>query len=437
MLKPLYRKLHIIFLSSVMLIITVILALIFLNTLHTEKVNESSFFQRMTTLLIYQFEDISDSKDINNIVHDYEEEYKIFSLVKTPEKGIIYQSNIAFPTNIQKLLEIWEQQYQAQTSDVFSSNNGTITATSQEGFYEITGTNHDNYLVIPATIVSSEDKIYETIFIYQINGILECLWKYLPFGMSIWFASLIIVILLTGILLKKAFTPTESVLKSQKEFIATASHELKSPLAVILAYVDILQSRNLPDESSKKAVEVIDSECMRLSRLVKEMLLLASSDAKTWTLHKEEVNIDTLLITLYETYEPVCMKNNIQLKLELSDNIYPPLNTDEERLLQILNIFMDNAIQHNEHNTLIEIHATTKSKYISFSIVDHGKGISDEEKHYIFNRFYSGDKSHTNKANFGLGLSIAQELTNMLNGKIQVSDTTGGGTTFTIKLPLK
>ena len=195
---------------------------------------------------------------------------------------------------------------------------------------------------------------------------------------------------------------------------------------------------NVPlNEQAKQAVQTIDFECMRLSRLVKDMLLLASSDAKTWTLHKSTINVDTLLITLYETYEPVCMKQNLELKLHLSEESYPAMFTDKDRLFQILCVFMDNAIQHSKNNSLIEIEVIATEKNIAFSVVDHGQGISDEDKQYIFDRFYSGDKSHTNKSNFGLGLSIAKELTQMLNGIIIINDTAGGGATFTVKFPLK
>jgi two-component system, OmpR family, sensor histidine kinase CiaH len=105
--------------------------------------------------------------------------------------------------------------------------------------------------------------------------------------------------------------------------------------------------------------------------------------------------------------------------------------------LQILCVFMDNAIQHSKNNSLIEIEVIATEKNIAFSVADHGQGISDEDKQYIFDRFYSGDKSHTNKSNFGLGLSIAKELTQMLNGTITINDTAGGGATFTVKFPLK
>ena len=243
--------------------------------------------------------------------------------------------------------------------------------------------------------------------------------------------------MLTRYLLKKSFAPTERILQSQKDFVATASHELKSPLAVMISNTDMLLDNVSLNEQAKQAIQTIDFECMRLSRLVKDMLLLASSDAKTWTLHKSTINIDTLLITLYETYEPVCMKQNLELKLHLSEESYPAMFTDKDRLFQILCVFMDNAIQHSKNNSLIEIEVIATEKNIAFSVVDHGQGISDEDKQYIFDRFYSGDKSHTNKSNFGLGLSIAKELTQMLNGTITINDTAGGGATFTVKFPLK
>ena len=258
--------------------------------------------------------------------------------------------------------------------------------------------------------------------------------RLLPRYSAAWVFALAGVLVIMRFLLKKAFMPTERVLKSQKDFVATASHELKSPLAVMIANTDVLLENKSLDETARQAAGTIEAECMRLSRLVKDMLLLSSSDARAWSLHESDVDMDTLLITLYETYEQTCMKNGIELKLELSEDSYPPLRTDKDRLFQILCIFMDNAIQHSENNPLIEIQAASRGNQISFSIADHGQGISDEEKKWIFGRFYSGDKSHTNKTNFGLGLSIAEELAKMLKGRIQVSDTPGGGATFTILL---
>lgn len=362
----------------------------------------------------------------------YEESYHIFSLISDTKGNTVYQSDFPFPTSADKLLHDVEKQISTQPLSQTES-----TTTSQGGFLEIKGKHHDTYFVIPATIMTANDTVYHGTFLYQTAGLTDILQKTLPIYLLIWLLACIVVIILTRYLLKKSFAPTERILQSQKDFVATASHELKSPLAVMISNTDMLLDNVPLNEQARQAVQTIDFECMRLSRLVKDMLLLASSDAKTWTLHKSTINVDTLLITLYETYEPVCMKQNLELKLHLSEESYPAMLTDKDRLFQILCVFMDNAIQHSKNNSLIEIEVIATEKNIAFSVADHGQGISDEDKQYIFDRFYSGDKSHTNKSNFGLGLSIAKELTQMLNGTITINDTAGGGATFTVKFPLK
>lgn len=100
-----------------------------------------------------------------------------------------------------------------------------------------------------------------------------------------------------------------------------------------------------------------DNECMRMSKLVKDMLLLASSDAKSWTLCKNTIDIDTLLISLYEAYEPICISKKICLRLEISESSYPKFCADGERLL---------------------IKTAVAAKHITFFVSDHGKGIPEE-----------------------------------------------------------
>ncbi len=227
------------------------------------------------------------------------------------------------------------------------------------------------------------------------------------------------------------------MLKSQKDFIASASHELKSPLAVIVANAEKLEQLQIDNTEFRKSVKILDKECMRISKLVRDMLLLASSDAKSWTLCKNTIDIDTLLISLYEAYEPICIRKKICLCLEIVETSYPKLCTDGERLFQILSIYMDNAIHHAVNNKQIEIKTETTAKHITFFVTDHGNGIHEDDKPYIFNRFYCADKSRTNKSNFGLGLSIADELAKMMNGKVGCKDTNGGGATFFVTLPIK
>lgn len=432
MLNNLYRKLYILFTASIMLIITFVISFAVITSVNESRTNESSMFQRMTTLLIYQLENTQ--SEIESTIRSYEDKYQLYVVLKNAAGQKIYQSDVSFPSQTDVLLqEVSEQINQQQIIPEGEQD----AVTSQGGIYEITGTVQDRYYAIPAAIATEDQNAYEAVFLYQIPDLETILNRLLPPYLLAWAAAFAGVLVLTRLLLKRVFVPTERVLKSQKDFAATASHELKSPLAVMVATTDALLDNPSLDEPARQAAGVIESECMRLSRLVKDMLLLSSSDAGTWTIHQSEVDIDSLLITLYETYEQTCIKNGIELKMELSEDSCLGFNTDKDRLFQILCIFMENAIEHAKKNSLIEIQAVPVKKQIAFSVADHGQGISDEDKKYIFDRFFSGDKSHTNKMNFGLGLSIAEELTKMLNGTIRVHDTAGGGATFTVTFPCR
>lgn len=430
MLNHLYKKLHIMFTISLMLIITLIIGILSVNYIKEQSVNDSTFFQRMATFMIYQLED--SDQNIETVIRSYEDKYSIFCFAKDTNGTVIYKSNLNFPTDTKTLMEIFNSQISKQLTLVTDDSS----VSEQDGTIEITGTSNEKYWGISAKVISKDDKTYYLTLIYKQKSAFQILQKQFPCYFTLWFIALLSVIFISRLLLKKALKPTEQVLKSQKEFITSASHELKSPLAVIIANVEQLEQQ-ADNQEIQKAIKTIDSECMRMSRLVKDMLLLASSDANTWSLCKSDVNVDTLLITLYESYEPICISKKISLHLAIPENSYPTLYTDGERLLQILNIYMDNAIHHSVDNRHIEIQTEVTVKNITFLVIDHGQGIAEKDKPYIFDRFYCADKSRTDKSNFGLGLSIANELAKMLNGKAGFKDTKGGGATFFVTIPLK
>lgn len=431
MLDKLYLKLYFIFTCGIMMIISIIICVVLNNHINIEKTNDSTFFQRMSTLLIYQLE--NNSNNYEEVVQDYEQEYSIFCAIKKNSGETIYQSSLPFPTSTDFLLSSLNK----LTNRVSTVNLTKQTITEQKGTFEIKGQNHDIYLGVPATVISKDNNVYNLAMLYQSRTVTEFLRRQVPLYISVWFISLVCVMFLCRLVLKKALAPTESVLKSQKEFVASASHELKSPLAVIVANVEKINKLDLNDMELQKSVTTMDTECMRMSKLINEMLFLASSDAKTWSVSKKEINVDTLLISLYETYEPICVKQNISLNLDINKITYPLLYSDPERMTQILNIFMDNAIHHSDNSPSIQIQTALTTKNITFYVVDHGHGISEQDRPFIFDRFYCADKSRTDKSNFGLGLSIADELSKMLNGKIGFQDTDSGGSTFYLTIPLK
>lgn len=434
MLKPLSKKLNILFITAIMLIITAIMIILCNNYVHMEQSNEVILFQRIVTQMMYQFEDNSQNfKSIADSYHEYKS--PIFCCIQDTSGKMVYQTDSDFPTDVDTLLERFR--IQTDKEDTFIITNDNKPATDQSGVFMFNGTKNDDYLGILATIVTPNDTAYHLSLIYRQQSLFDILTKQAFLYVSLWCLSLIAVTTMSYLLIKKALKPTKVMLKSQKDFIASASHELKSPLAVILANAEKLEQLQIDNTEFRKPVKILDKECMRMSKLVRDMLLLASSDAKSWTICNNTIDIDTLLISLYEAYEPICISKKICLRLEISETSYPKFCADEERLFQILTIYMENAIHHSVGNKQIEIKTEVTAKHITFFVTDHGKGIPEDDKPYIFNRFYCADKSRTDKSNFGLGLSIADELAKMMNGKVGCKDTDGGGATFFVTLPLK
>lgn len=429
MLDNLYKKIFIIFISSIMLVITVIIGVLCINSIDNKQMSDSIFFQRLSTLMIYELE--NPEKNPQTIIKPYENQYSIFALLTDTQGNVVYQGNSLFPTDINLLLEKFTEKLNFESTTVL---NQTFS-TTQNGIISFSGVYHDKYWGIPSVIIDKNGTMFHLNLLYQKKTTFELIKKQLPFYTLIWFTALICITIVSRFLLKHAMKPTEKVLKSQKDFIASASHELKTPLAVILASNDEITSLSDNIPKIKKASNIIDTESMRMSKLIKDMLFLASSDSGTCKINKTMVNLDTLLITLYEAYEPICNKKGMALDVNFMDTCFPTIYTDQECLFQILSIFMDNAISHSKTKTAIQIKASLSHKNINISIIDHGQGISDEDKPYIFDRFFCADKSHTDKSHFGLGLSIANELVNKLDGEIQLFDTSGGGCTFEISLP--
>jgi len=231
-----------------------------------------------------------------------------------------------------------------------------------------------------------------------------------------------------------AIKPIEKSNKQQKEFIAAASHELRSPLAVLNASASAIAKCDNKNDT-EKFLSAIGRECSRMSRLIDDLLFLASADAKTWSVHTENVEIETLIMNTYENYQYIAKKKNQTLILDLPNKSIPVIQGDFQRMQQAMSALLDNAVFYTPENGKITIGTYTKTRSIIIYVADNGLGISDENKDKIFQRFYRADMSRSKKEHYGLGLSITSEIIKLHKGKIYVKDTDGGGSTFVIELP--
>ncbi len=233
----------------------------------------------------------------------------------------------------------------------------------------------------------------------------------------------------------RAIEPIEASRKQQTEFVAAASHELRSPLTVMSVSASALEICKSKDEE-KRFLNTIKSECKRMSRLVDDLLLLASADASSWTFSAGELEPDTLIITAYEAYEAIARSKNQTLVLDLPKEPMPAIKGDFQRLQQALGCLLDNAVFYTQHGGKITLGAYETKRSLLIYVSDNGTGIPDEFKEKIFERFYITDTSRSKKEHYGLGLSISKEIIKLHKGKIYVKDTSGGGSTFFIELPL-
>lgn len=249
------------------------------------------------------------------------------------------------------------------------------------------------------------------------------------------------LMLVCWILVGKCLRPIEESRKKQNEFIAAASHELRAPLAVIRSSVCAMASVPWRRE---QFVNNIDKECSRMASLVNDMLLLASADTGRWTLRPERLDMDTLLISIYERFQPLYRDKGVELILELPEDPLPELSGDEKRLEQALSILLDNALRYTPNGLQVRLTAAvTRDKRrfsggkrcLCLSVADQGCGMDDYVKRHVFDRFYRADSARSDKLHYGLGLSIAKELVQLHGGSVSVADAPLGGAVFTVKLP--
>jgi signal transduction histidine kinase len=223
-----------------------------------------------------------------------------------------------------------------------------------------------------------------------------------------------IVLLIAYYLTKWIITPVNEAFEKQKRFIADASHELKTPLAVITASTEAYFY-----DKNDKWVNNIKDESSRMAKLVKDLLNLASSE-KELELVKTNINLSSLIEKSVLTFESVFFEHDIKYIYNIEPNII--FNCNEEQIKPLMSILIDNAIKHTEHKGEVIINLNKNNKDIILEVKNLGEPIKREDEKKIFERFYKCDDSRNrNSNNYGLGLAIAKNIVESHSGKISAS----------------
>ena len=222
--------------------------------------------------------------------------------------------------------------------------------------------------------------------------------------------------------------------KKQIEFVENASHELRTPLTIIQAKQELLlQEPNSKIIDKSEDINLTLKETKRLSKLVKELMSLARSDANEYKLNKEKVNIDSLIkevVVPYEDFTKVKDKN-IVLDLKYEKEI----NVDKNKITELLIILLDNAIKYTVEKDTITIKTYAKDGRCNIEVRDTGIGISDEGLKRVFDRFYREDKARSRATgSTGLGLSIAHTIVSKHKGTIKAMHNEPKGTIILVRI---
>ncbi len=223
----------------------------------------------------------------------------------------------------------------------------------------------------------------------------------------------------------------------RRDFVASVSHELKTPLTAVQGFAETLLSGALEDQAnSRRFLEIIRNHAVRLGRLTDDLLKLSQIEAGKLELEFRAVSVPEVVQPCVETSRLKASEKNLVLFVDCPAGL-PALRGDGQRLQEVLQNLLDNAIQYTPPGGQISIHASRHGQEVVISVSDTGIGIPQAEHQRIFERFYRVDAARSREAGgTGLGLSIAKHLVEAHDGRIWVESAVGQGSTFHFSIPL-
>ena len=224
--------------------------------------------------------------------------------------------------------------------------------------------------------------------------------------------------------------PIEEMINSEKKFISNASHELKTPLAVIRANTQLLQKEVA---SENKHLGYINQETERMISLVNKMLTLVRLDTAQNQAPMTHFQVDDALYDIIYPMESVAYEKGIRITTDIQENMY--IDGVEDQIQDLLSILLNNAISYSPDGGEIVIRSYIQTKKFHLSVANTGDPIPEETRERLFERFFRADEAREDNGHYGLGLSIASSIVAHHNGRIHVSYEDGKNV-FAVVLPL-
>ena len=246
-------------------------------------------------------------------------------------------------------------------------------------------------------------------------------------------AAMLLLLGASILLARWATRPVEKAWRQQRQFLSDASHELKTPLTVILSNAELLESAGL-SERPARWTDNIRSEAGRMKSLVEEMLTLARADNAVRTAVMAEVSLTDVAADCALSFEPVAFEAGKPLREELAEDV--TVLGDREKLRQVIAILLDNAVKYGADGGTITLTLQKTDRQARLTVANPGAPIPPEQLKRLFERFYRADASRGEQSGFGLGLPIASTIAAEHKGTLK-AESDAVSTRFILTLPLK
>lgn len=332
---------------------------------------------------------------------------EINSLIDIPEDEYIEAAYTAWNQKNSSTINIAERTwiYKISPVEVTRTTNGQITQTEFPDIYQIL------FLDITDMLKNLNDLLFTFLFV----GI----------GM------LIVIFLISIFYANRSIRPISESWAKQKQFIADASHELKTPLTTIMTNCDVLEANeNETIKSQREWLGYIKVGADRMNKLVNSLLTLARVEGLNLQTSKQSFDIAALVCDVMQSMEAatIAKKLNIDRKIEFVGDIYGY----EDSVRQVFTILYENAVKYVNEGGNINVSVRRTKKGVSCTVKNTGKGIPAKDLPYVFDRFYRSDTARSNEENsYGLGLAIAKSIVGQIGGKITVKSVENEWTEFT------
>ncbi|WP_312611985.1 HAMP domain-containing sensor histidine kinase [Oscillibacter sp.] len=274
------------------------------------------------------------------------------------------------------------------------------------------------------------EKDYGKIIVFVENSReLKILDELIFISMIVTAATCVLLLGFSVLLSKWVVKPVKSTFAKQRQFVSDASHELKTPLTIISANVDVLEN----EIGENIRLQQIRDQADRMTRLVHDLLALARADEGANQLVATEFDLSRAVLSTLLAFESQAFEDGKTLDFNVAEGLR--YTGGEPQIKQLVAILMDNAIKHSGKGDEIKVTLRRESEKNILEIYNTGDGIPEQEKDRIFERFYRSDTSRSTKTGgYGLGLAIAKSLVELHKGKISVSGKEGAWTCFTVTL---